>query len=71
MSGDDVMDVVEEAVDGGGHTANVQPPDLQTQLEGLLDRVWRCEAEWRFDERIELAARLRATRPCRSMDAAT
>ena len=35
------------------------PPDLQTQLEDLLHQVWRCEAEWRLDDRI------RAVRPDR------
>lgn len=34
-----------------------EPPDLQTQLEAILDQVWRCEAEWRLDNRIELAVR--------------
>ena len=34
-------------------------PDAHTELEALLDQVWRCEAEWRFDDRIDLATRLR------------
>lgn len=29
-------------------------------LEDLLDTVWRCEASWRFDDRIELAVRVRS-----------
>jgi hypothetical protein len=33
-------------------------PDLHTQLESLLDEVWRCESTWRFDDRIALAVRL-------------
>lgn len=33
------------------------PPDLQTQLEALLHAVWLAEAEWRLDERIDLATR--------------
>jgi hypothetical protein len=33
-------------------------PDAQTQLETLLDQVWRCEAEWRFDDLLDLATRL-------------
>ncbi len=33
--------------------------DLQTQLETLLDAVWRCEQEWRLDDRIALASRTR------------
>ena len=28
------------------------------QLESLFDQVWRCEAEWRLDDRILLAARI-------------
>jgi hypothetical protein len=27
-------------------------------LETLLHQVWRGEAEWRFDDRIDLATRL-------------
>jgi hypothetical protein len=34
-------------------------PDLQTQFEALLDQVWRCEAEWKFDDRIDVALHLR------------
>ena len=30
-------------------------PDLNTQLESLLHQVWECEAEWRLDDRIDLA----------------
>jgi hypothetical protein len=30
-------------------------PDLQTQLEALLDAVWDSEANWRLDDRIDLA----------------
>jgi hypothetical protein len=37
---------------------NGDAPDVPTQLETLLDQVWRCEAEWRFDDRLDLAARL-------------
>ncbi len=29
--------------------------DLHSQLEELLNEVWRCEAEWRFDDRLDLA----------------
>ena len=31
--------------------------DLPTQLEALLDQVWRCEAAWRRDDRIDRAIR--------------
>lgn len=34
-------------------------PDLATQLESLLDCIWRCETEWRLDDRIDLTLRLR------------
>lgn len=34
-------------------------PDLVSQLESLLDCIWRCEAEWRLDDRIDLTLRLR------------
>ena len=33
-------------------------PDLQTQLESLLDEVWRCESTWRLDDRIALAVKV-------------
>jgi hypothetical protein len=33
--------------------------DLQTQLEALLDAVWKAEADWRFNDRIDLALRER------------
>lgn len=33
-------------------------PDLQTQLEALLDQVWRSEADGRFQDRIDLVVRL-------------
>ena len=33
-------------------------PDLQTQLEDLLNQVWVSEKEWRLDDRISLSQRL-------------
>lgn len=39
-------------------------PDLQTQLEALLSSVWDAEANWRLDDRIDLA--LGKRRPSRS-----
>ena len=36
-------------------------PDLQTQLESLLDQVWRSEGYWRLDDRIALAVRVAST----------
>jgi hypothetical protein len=32
-------------------------PDLQAQLETLLDTVWRCEHQWRVDDRFDLILR--------------
>ncbi len=40
----------------------VGPPDLQTQLEALLDTVWSAEANWRLDDRIDLAVGKRRNR---------
>ncbi len=34
-------------------------PDLQTQFEEMLDQVWRCESEWRFDDRIDMALHIK------------
>ena len=34
-------------------------PDLQTQFEALLDQVWRCESDWRFDDRLDVQLKLR------------
>lgn len=34
------------------------PPDLETQLEDLVIEVWRCEADWRVDDRIDLALKV-------------
>jgi hypothetical protein len=39
-------------------------PDLQTQLESMLDCVWRAEAIWRLEDRVSLA--LRFERPTHS-----
>jgi hypothetical protein len=33
--------------------------DLAVQYEGLLDQVWRCEREWKLDDRIAYACRTR------------
>jgi hypothetical protein len=35
------------------------PPDTHSQLESLLHQVWLSEAEWRFDDRLELQLSLR------------
>ncbi len=39
-----------------------ETPDLQTQLEALLDSVWDAEANGRLDDRLALAAKLRGGR---------
>jgi hypothetical protein len=31
----------------------LDPADLQSQFESLLDQVWRCEADWRLYDRID------------------
>jgi len=36
--------------------------DLQTQLESLLDQVWRSEAEWRLWDRVDALVLLEAFR---------
>ena len=33
--------------------------DLAAQYEELLDQVWRCEREWKLDDRIAYACRTR------------
>jgi hypothetical protein len=38
-------------------------PDLQSQLEELLDTVWDAEANWRLDDRIDLSLGKRRPRP--------
>lgn len=37
--------------------ANPVYVDLQTQLESLLNQVWRCEADWRREDRVDRAVR--------------
>ena len=37
-------------------------PDLQTQYEELLDTVWKCEREARFDDRLALVNDLEQVR---------
>jgi len=40
-----------------GERPAASPPDLTSQLESLLHQVWLCEAEWKLDDRIDLALR--------------
>jgi len=37
-------------------------PDLHTQLESLLDQVWRSESDWRLWDRLDAAVTLEAQR---------
>lgn len=33
--------------------------DLQSQFEALLDSVWKAEADWRFNDRLDMALKIR------------
>jgi hypothetical protein len=44
----------------GGH------PDLQSQLESLLDQVWRSEADWRLWDRVDAFVMLESLRDKRA-----
>jgi hypothetical protein len=37
-------------------------PDLHTQLESMLDQVWKSEADWRLWDRLDAAVALDALR---------
>jgi hypothetical protein len=37
-------------------------PDLHSQLESLLDQVWRSEADWRLWDRVDAAVMLESLR---------
>ena len=37
-------------------------PDLHTQLEALLDQVWRSESDWRLWDRLDAAEMLESLR---------
>jgi hypothetical protein len=37
--------------------------DLQSQLEALLDTVWKAEADWRFMDRLDMAMQKRRETP--------
>jgi hypothetical protein len=41
-------------------------PDLQTQLESLLDQVWQSESDWRLWDRVDAAVRLENIRQKRA-----
>jgi hypothetical protein len=42
----------------------IEPVDLQTQLEELLDAVWQAEANWRLDDRIDMAQAVETKHDC-------
>lgn len=33
--------------------------DLQSQFEAILDAVWKAEADWRFNDRLDMAVKHR------------
>ncbi len=37
-------------------------PDLHSQLESLLDQVWRSESDWRLWDRLDAADMLESLR---------
>ncbi len=41
-------------------------PDLHTQLESMLDQVWRSEADWRLWDRLDAAVMLESLREKRA-----
>ncbi len=42
-------------------------PDLHTQLESLLDQVWRSESDWRLWDRVDAAVMLETIRARRAL----
>lgn len=43
-------------------------PDLHSQLESMLDQVWRSEADWRLWDRLDAAVKLDDLRKKRESD---
>lgn len=43
-------------------------PDLHSQLESMLDQVWRSEADWRLWDRLDAAVKLDDLRKKRQSD---
>ena len=41
-------------------------PDLHTQLESMLDQVWRSESDWRLWDRLDAAVMLESLRERRT-----
>jgi hypothetical protein len=46
--------------------AKSDAPDLQTQLESLLDQVWQSESDWRLWDRVDAAVMLETIRERRT-----
>jgi len=46
-------------------------PDLHTQLESLLDQVWRSESDWRLWDRVDAAVMLETIRARRAQGASS
>jgi hypothetical protein len=46
--------------------AKSDTPDLQTQLESLLDQVWQSESDWRLWDRVDAAVMLETIRERRT-----
>ena len=46
--------------------AKSDTPDLQTQLESLLDQVWQSESDWRLWDRVDAAVMLETLRAKRA-----
>lgn len=42
-----------------GWSPAAQNADLHSQLEEILNAVWKAEADWRFNDRLDLALRKR------------
>jgi hypothetical protein len=47
--------------------AKSDAPDMHTQLESMLDQVWRSEADWRLWDRLDAAVALDAQREQRQL----
>ena len=43
-------------------------PDMHTQLESMLDQVWRSEADWRLWDRLDAADMIETLRQKRQRD---
>ena len=43
-------------------------PDMHTQLESMLDQVWRSEADWRLWDRLDAAVKRENLREQRAKD---